>query len=397
MVGLVKPLVEDDVLSALYCGHNDALPFQRFLRALGRRLGVVLAGIDIGIGEEGIEPTAIFYYPVDSAKEVLLHQAHQQYWQQYPRPDNLQPGDIYQLHEIASDSWQDSPYYRQLMLPFQIHTEWVMVLSGPDNVVCLLRLGVTEKALLTPAHRAFLQQLRPYIEQALTLHKLIRRPQSIVDSLAAMSDALAIGFFILNGHGQVIQSNLAAENIVHHNKHLSLVDNCLKLARQSGYQKQFSAFIQQALDWRTEDMQRCNRLGVEQYLAQAGTIKVPAYVLRIQPDSASATTLLIQPLRPSLAYRNETGAQLIVHLVDSAHDIFTAEKLVGDLYGLTPAEARLANLLANGYSIVEAANTLGLTEGSARTSTKRIYGKTGVSGQAQLVQLLLQSVARLGQ
>ncbi len=68
---------------------------------------------------------------------------------------------------------------------------------------------------------------------------------------------------------------------------------------------------------------------------------------------------------------------------------------LADLFGLTFKEAGLAIALSRGQTIREAAVQLGLTEQSAREYTKRIYGKTGTRGQADLVRLLLTSVAAM--
>lgn len=57
-------------------------------------------------------------------------------------------------------------------------------------------------------------------------------------------------------------------------------------------------------------------------------------------------------------------------------------------FGLTPAEARLAVLLATGESLEYAADTLGVTRETARSRIKSIFQKTGSHRQAALVALL---------
>lgn len=58
------------------------------------------------------------------------------------------------------------------------------------------------------------------------------------------------------------------------------------------------------------------------------------------------------------------------------------------LFGLTRSEATLALRIAEGDSIAEAAEKLNLTLETARNYSKRIYGKTGARGQAELVRLI---------
>jgi len=62
-----------------------------------------------------------------------------------------------------------------------------------------------------------------------------------------------------------------------------------------------------------------------------------------------------------------------------------------DLFGLTRAEATVARALAMRGSLEEAAAAGGVTVSSARTYLKRVFSKTGVGRQAELIQLLLST------
>ncbi|HEY6631758.1 MAG TPA: helix-turn-helix transcriptional regulator [Rhizobiaceae bacterium] len=105
----------------------------------------------------------------------------------------------------------------------------------------------------------------------------------------------------------------------------------------------------------------------------------------------------------------EGGMPLIVHVLPlrrAARDIFPgADILVAattvspsamvpsptiltGLFDLTPAEARLAVSLVAGMSLKAAAVASGVTFSTARTYLDRIYRKTGVNRQGQLVALL---------
>ena len=59
------------------------------------------------------------------------------------------------------------------------------------------------------------------------------------------------------------------------------------------------------------------------------------------------------------------------------------------LYGCTPREARLAQLLAEGATLRQAADAMGITYGSARVYLKIVFQKTATRTQAQLVGRLL--------
>jgi DNA-binding CsgD family transcriptional regulator len=57
-------------------------------------------------------------------------------------------------------------------------------------------------------------------------------------------------------------------------------------------------------------------------------------------------------------------------------------------FGLTPAEARVASLIADGISPEQAAETLGISPITARNQLKAIFGKTDTHRQSELVALL---------
>lgn len=59
------------------------------------------------------------------------------------------------------------------------------------------------------------------------------------------------------------------------------------------------------------------------------------------------------------------------------------------LYALTPAEARVADLLWKGMEVQEVANSLAISVKTARFHTKRVLTKTGTRRQAELMRLML--------
>jgi DNA-binding CsgD family transcriptional regulator len=67
--------------------------------------------------------------------------------------------------------------------------------------------------------------------------------------------------------------------------------------------------------------------------------------------------------------------------------------LIGLIYSavdrLTPAEARIADLLAGGNEVGEVAARAGITLETARFHVKRVMAKTGVRRQTEMVRLML--------
>lgn len=65
------------------------------------------------------------------------------------------------------------------------------------------------------------------------------------------------------------------------------------------------------------------------------------------------------------------------------------------VYGLSPAQRRVAALVADGLTLNEIAGQMEITSNTARTHLQRIFEKTGVRNQAALVRILLSAVGPL--
>jgi DNA-binding CsgD family transcriptional regulator len=104
--------------------------------------------------------------------------------------------------------------------------------------------------------------------------------------------------------------------------------------------------------------------------------------------------LLLRPARGRVVSRGVTPVAVAYVHGDAGPSAHRVEQL-GDLFGLSASEARLALALSRGRSIAEAATDLRLTIETARNYSKRVYAKTGARRQADLVRLILASVVAL--
>lgn len=82
-------------------------------------------------------------------------------------------------------------------------------------------------------------------------------------------------------------------------------------------------------------------------------------------------------------------ARAIVFISDPAQPGRLDARMLETLYGLTPAEARLAQGLLEGGSLGEIAASTGLKESTVRSQVSSIFEKTHTSRQPQLIKLLM--------
>lgn len=101
--------------------------------------------------------------------------------------------------------------------------------------------------------------------------------------------------------------------------------------------------------------------------------------------------MLVAPVPADAASPGSTATAIVYLSGDRQSRSDRCEQLV-ELFGLLPSEARLAWAIAQGRSIARAAEELGLTIETARSYSKRVYSKTGATGQASLVRIIFTSV-----
>lgn len=109
-------------------------------------------------------------------------------------------------------------------------------------------------------------------------------------------------------------------------------------------------------------------------------------------DRAGHDVLLRPALRIGEDMPKVAAATALVRR-DRREDKASAARIVAAAHRLSDREAALAVALSRGKSIIEAGDELQLTHETARNYSKRIYAKTGTSGQADLVRLLLTGLA----
>jgi DNA-binding CsgD family transcriptional regulator len=105
--------------------------------------------------------------------------------------------------------------------------------------------------------------------------------------------------------------------------------------------------------------------------------------------------LLVMPIKPETAIvympwsRTRHPAAVLV-VSDPETEIRARVERLSERFGFTPAETAFALEIIKGDGRQAAADRLGITVGTARSHLSKIFDKTGVTRQAELVRLILQ-------
>jgi DNA-binding CsgD family transcriptional regulator len=111
-----------------------------------------------------------------------------------------------------------------------------------------------------------------------------------------------------------------------------------------------------------------------------GRLPLDVLVTPIQPETAMVRIPWTFPQR----------AVAIVLVSDPEIEMRARVETLRDRFGLTPAEATFALEIVKGDGRQATADRLGITVGTARSHLSKIFDKTGVRHQAELVRLLLR-------
>ncbi|WP_034995960.1 helix-turn-helix transcriptional regulator [Beijerinckia mobilis] len=122
-------------------------------------------------------------------------------------------------------------------------------------------------------------------------------------------------------------------------------------------------------------------IGIVGQTAETLSIAIP------KRDEKPATVLHVVPVRRTANDIFSDACCLLV-ATQIADKKAPPAMLIQGLFDLTPAEARLARGLGEGFTLAELASQFGVGTGTLRIQLKSVFAKTGLSRQAELVALL---------
>ena len=99
--------------------------------------------------------------------------------------------------------------------------------------------------------------------------------------------------------------------------------------------------------------------------------------------------LLVAPLGEQMTWPWGEQHSAVIFAVDPERPAGLRGPTLELLYGLTPAEARMAAAFCNVHGdLARAAEEVGTTQGSARQYLKQVFAKTNTHRQPELIELL---------
>ncbi len=109
----------------------------------------------------------------------------------------------------------------------------------------------------------------------------------------------------------------------------------------------------------------------------------------VSPPHLSGLVVHVRPTAKSETDHGDRRVAASVLIVESGRQPSLETKLVAEALGLTPLEAKVTFWLTEGKRVSEIADALGRRESTIYWHLSQIYARHGLSGQADLVRLVL--------
>jgi len=211
----------------------------------------------------------------------------------------------------------------------------------------------------------------PHVGRAVRTGKVISLRQAEAATFADILDGLSPAIFLVDIEGQIIHANAASRLLLKKGDLLRSVSGRLTVTDVHADRALHEAFVA-ASGSDTETSGKGNALPL--------------------PDCTGNDRYVAHVLPLTMGERHKAGmasavvAALFVRKVE--FETVSPSEIVGKTYNLTPTELRVLLAIVNVGGVRQAAGDLGVADTTIKTHLGRLFEKTGVSRQADLVRLV---------
>ena len=241
---------------------------------------------------------------------------------------------------------------------------WARISQGPgdDPSLVALRRELGDRSF-GRAQATGLQRLLPHLRRTLTLQRRLADSHWERRLYQDALESIDLAVMVVARGGAVRWSNAVAQALLLDQRLLRLRHGKIRFAAAADH-----AAFGRALD------AACADRG-----AQADLLRF---------DGPDGVHLLVQ-VRPFRAATASTPPVAVVHARRYLSEPLPLQSKLARLYGLTPAEARVAEAIVNGDSLPEFCSKARITINTGKTLRKRAFAKFGCHSQGRLMQELL--------
>lgn len=265
--------------------------------------------------------------------------------------------------------WEVNRFYREWCRPQGLEDQVVIQLSIDNSMVANLGLGRhVSKLPVTRDEMSDLRIIAPHLRRAVLISHLLDGATSRADTFEAALSAMISGAVIVDGDMRILHANAAGRAMLDAGDPIRSVAGKLELPVEL-VAGQLEAAVRATTGPESELRRR--GMGIPTRRGD-GT----ALVIHVLPLKRRSNRSGLQPAAAAAVFVSETGARAPLPI-----------DAVSMLFELTPAEARVFELLSAGQSSRQIAEALSVAETTVKTHLGSLYSKTNTHRRAELVRL----------
>ena len=307
-------------------------------------------------------------------REDLEKEYARVYWRgdaAIPRLKRLPEGEIVRFPDLYTErERKTSAAFNEAHRHTQMREGLGVALVGPgdSHIVWCLSDSVTPGGW-SAAQIEIVSALLPHIRQFGLVRQTLADAGARGNSLAELLDNGRCGVIQLDRDARIVEANDVAFALLRHGEGLSDPDGFLKASHPTD-NKELQALLARVLRPRRDP-------------------SCPGSTTVRRPSARTRLALHVHPVAGCEGHLPARRVAALVLVVDPESRVRVDPELVGAALGLTPAESRLAVMVATGYSLRTVAALTRRTEGTVRWHMKQIFRKQGISRQSDLVRRVL--------
>lgn len=292
---------------------------------------------------------------------------------------NLPLDKVITLADIMPDKeLMNSDYYLHYLKPINLFRILGVDTAEPGGMLARLRISRRHsETTFKKRDRDLLARVTPHLRRAIEIYAKLNRTTSERDVYVGAVNQLSVASIILDEQGRLLTTNAVGQALLDQDAGMGLREGRLHIDGRD-----INKELQQSLGTIIKAQQRGETSVIR-------ALRVP------RSGGRSDLGLVIRPVPTSQWSEGQSSPSAAVFISDPDLQDTSSGQILGELFELSPAEANLATLLARGLSLAEVSEAQGISQHTARAQLKSIFAKTGVSRQAELVRLVLKSVASL--
>lgn len=365
----------DRLVFALHEGSHDDVAMTAALDRLRDQFDANFVTLILRIPE--VDDIGLMLVSGDLAVHGQL--AYVSYYRSLTPFSGQQVDTVFTQRDVMSDEeWIETDYYQSSCKHQNVfHVMGADISTEHEGT---FRLRITRPragGAFSEKDRALCQMLLPHIRRALHVRSMLGRSESMGNLYADAINRLSVATILLNDKGVVQKLNDYAQSLLDSADGLKLVGDRLEASYPSD-NKELQKRIKEAFEARERGE------------------SVSGELLSVTRPSGEVNLGIVFEAIPDTGWLDDSDrSTLLLYVRDAVNKSTVSSEVAKKLFDFTPAETALALELANGLSLEDAAEKLGIMRNTARAHLRAIFSKTGVRRQAELVRVMLNSVVAL--